>query len=80
MHPDCVKFRCSVNDDCRWCGTDAAWPGDHYRPPIRTPGNWEGHQFDIQLKEFGLQVDEEPVRVPGGHQHIKTPDGYVHPI
>ena len=34
----------------------------------------------IQLEEFGLQVDEKPVRVPGGLQHIKTPDGYVHPI
>ena len=41
MHPDHVKFCCSVNDDCRWHGTDAAWPGDHYLPPIRTPGNWE---------------------------------------
>ena len=34
----------------------------------------------IQLEEFGLQVDEKPVRVPGGLQCIKTPDGYVHPI
>ena len=36
--------------------------------------------LSIQLKEFGLQVDEKPVRVPGGLQRIKTPDGYVHPI
>ena len=34
----------------------------------------------IQLKKFGLQVDEKPTRVPGGLQRIKTPDGYVHPI
>ena len=34
----------------------------------------------IQLEEFGLQVDEKPVRVPGRLQCIKTPDGYVHPI
>ena len=34
----------------------------------------------IQLEEFGLQVDEKPVWVPGGLQHIKTPDSYVHPI
>ena len=32
----------------------------------------------IQLEEFGLQVDEKPVWVPGGLQRIKTPDGYVH--
>ena len=36
--------------------------------------------LSIQLEEFGLQVDEKPVQVPGGLQHIKTPDGYVHPI
>ena len=34
----------------------------------------------IQLEEFGLQVDEKPVQVPGGLQRIKTPDSYVHPI
>ena len=34
----------------------------------------------VQLKEFGLQVDEKSSRVPGGLQRIKTPDGYVHPI
>ena len=36
--------------------------------------------LSVQLEEFGLQVDEKPVRVPGGLQRIKTPDGYVHPI
>ena len=36
--------------------------------------------LSIQLKEFGLQVDEKPTGVPGGLQRIKTPDGYVHPI
>ena len=36
--------------------------------------------LSIQLKEFGLQVDEKSSQVPGGLQHIKTPDGYVHPI
>ena len=34
----------------------------------------------IQLEEFGLQVDEKPVRVPGRLQRIRTPDGYMHPI
>ena len=36
--------------------------------------------LSIQLEEFGLQVDEKPVRVPGRLQRIKTPYGYVHPI
>ena len=34
----------------------------------------------IQLEEFGLQVNEKPVWVPGGLQHIKTTDGYMHLI
>ena len=34
----------------------------------------------VQLEEFGLEVNEKSVRVPGGLQHIKTPDGYVLPI
>ena len=34
----------------------------------------------VQLEEFGLEVNEKSVRVPGGLQHIKMPDGYVHPI
>ena len=34
----------------------------------------------IQLKEFGLQVDKTPIQVPHRRQHIKTPDGYMHPI
>ena len=34
----------------------------------------------VQLEEFGLEVNEKSVHVPGGLQHIKTPDGYVLPI
>ena len=34
----------------------------------------------VQLEEFGLEVNEKSVHVPGGLQHIKMPDGYVLPI
>jgi len=34
----------------------------------------------LQMEEFGLDVNEKPIQVPGGLQRIKTPDGYVHPI
>ena len=34
----------------------------------------------FQLKEFGLEVDKAPIRLPRGLLRIKTPDGYVHPI
>ena len=34
----------------------------------------------FQLEEFGLEVDKTPIQLPCGLQHIKTPDGYMHPI
>ena len=34
----------------------------------------------FQLEEFGLEVDKTPIQLPRGLQHIKTPDGYMHPI
>ena len=34
----------------------------------------------FQLKEFGLEVDKTPIQLPRELQHIKTLDGYVHPI
>ena len=34
----------------------------------------------VQLEEFGLEVNERSVCVPGGLQHIKMPGGYVLPI
>ena len=36
--------------------------------------------LSFQLEEFGLEVDKTPIQLPRGLQHIKTPDGYVHPI
>ena len=34
----------------------------------------------IQLEAFNLDVNEKSIKVPGGLQRIKTPDGYVHPL
>ena len=34
----------------------------------------------LQLEEYGLDVNEKSIKVPGGLQRIKTPDGYTHPL
>ena len=34
----------------------------------------------IQMEECGLDVNEKPIKVPGGLQRIRTPDGCIHPI
>ena len=42
-------------------------------------GTGKNIHSSVQLEEFGLKVNERSVRVPGGLQHIKMPDGYVYP-
>ena len=57
------------------------------RGPVITTFNQYAHigmgktiHSSVQLEEFGLEVNEKSVRLPGGLQHIKMPDGYVLPI